>query len=113
MIGKDICMNNVIKFPTISVVEDNPTDEMNEFIEDNIDDFIEKFIVFSIENFPTTDENILIREDEKSTKMLCFLKETLMATVCMLQSKEHIIQEIATDVIYFGDESENEKENEE
>lgn len=105
-------MTNVVQFipkkpvvvlPTPAQLEEQQLQEENDFI----DKFIEQYIVDAVSNFVDLEEAVLLEEgSDKSNKMIAFLRETLIATLHLLQGKEHPLHALADELVEFTDDPE-------
>ena len=98
-------MNNVLSFPT-PVIENNEESKYISMIDEIADDTIQEFLLTVVKNVEDIDQNLLLSDDYHTQKVLAFLRETMIATIKKLQNEEHGIHDIAYDVIYFSEDSE-------
>jgi hypothetical protein len=104
-------MSNIIQFnPKSRSIPATAEEIMQKQIqeeEDFIDSYVERFIVDAASRFVDLDEHDLpIKFGDEPSKMLAFLRESLIATLHLLQSKEHPLHEVAEELVEFTDSEE-------
>lgn len=109
-------MSNVIQFTpkrtppkiTAEMVEGVQEQAQNKFI----DETIEHYIIDAVNNFVDMEEDDApLMSDENSSKMIAFLRESLVATLHMLQSKEHPLHLLANELVEFTDTEETKEKD--
>lgn len=109
-------MSNVIQFNpkkhlprvTDEMIEEMQLQDQNEFI----DKTIEYYIIEAIDKFVDIEkDNVPLMSDDSSSKMIAFLRESLVATLHMLQNKEHPLHLLANELVEFTDTQETKEKD--
>ena len=99
---------DVINFPIKKAVVPTPEEveaEKLQDIEDCIDKNIRNFILDIIESISDIDEDRLENIDTPTQKVIGLVRETMRATIYMLQGVHHDLQVIADEIICFDEDA--------
>lgn len=99
---------DVINFPIKKVVVPTPEEveaKKLQDIEDCIDKNIRNFILDIIESISDIDEDRLENIDTPTQKVIGLVRETMRATIYMLQGVHHDLQVIADEIICFDEDA--------
>lgn len=96
----------VIKFPNNKPVIPSPEeleDLKLQLIEECIDRHISNFVVEVAEYIPDVDMDRLENIDTSTQKVIALVRESMRATIYMLQGEHHDLQIVADEIISFDE----------